>query len=245
MIVPSPRRALLLAVATLGLMAAPIFADKPAEPAWSVVDRQGERIGDHRWSSRREAGDLIVREEASLLFRGREIFWKSEVILDPATFAPRRATLETSVLAGRLMEAEVIFSGDTCRVSGHLFRERDGDLLDEPKAFEAVEKLQPGQKIVFHSTLREIGPSLAAWPNQPVEIVFVEFPKDLNEPLKFQRDYTLERQEAPDRSFMVRTLSSGGSEVMRVEFDGFGSCVAQTFDKFSYRPADEAEAQEP
>lgn len=190
---------------------APAAAERICDKTFKMVapDKEQEQLGTYRLRAELKDGGKRVEivEQVALDAAGVKLEYKSVVsyALSPAAApAPLEASVETR-LGGKLcMQGALKFGEKTVAVSCTV-QGLGGD--QAPRRTGREEKL-PAGAVVFQSALPAIGPRFLAPDAERAEIVFVEFPDDVDGLVNFKEGYRLVRDKAGDNGqYDIRVLA--------------------------------------
>ena len=144
---------------------------------------------------------IRILEELTMDHKGKKIGYKSTVTYNMGPLpAPQEGKAETTVDGQVCMRGVVQFRDTTLSLSClGLLNGKSGEKIDPPRQYEKKDIKKPKGVLVFQSALPAIGPLLIPDKGELKNVVFVEFPDDINAPelINLKKGYRLVRGE-PD-----------------------------------------------
>jgi len=226
--------------------AAPAAAPAPAAPA-GVAEEAGVRNEDLRFDiyiDNQKVGHMFLKtmavadaaildEEFAAPFKAQEAFFESKIVYrGTGKPVPQSAKVNTRFGAVNVMSGAITFTASggtlTAKEEATGFADRDRKLLTKPLV-STKESVVPKGLVLTYAAFLYFAPLLLPAPGQLENIVYTEFPADINFPslIKFNPDVVLTRaaETADGRSeFMVKRLYPGGNfipiTVMTIDKDG-------------------------
>jgi hypothetical protein len=218
----------------------------PAAPA-GVAEEAGVRSEDLRFDiyiDNQKVGHLFLKtmavadavildEEFAAPFKAQEAFFESKIVYrGTGKPVPQSAKVSTRSGTVNVMSAAITFTAAggtlTAKEEATGFADRDRKLLSKPLV-STKETVVPKGLVLTYAAFLYFAPRLLPAPGQLENIVYTEFPADINFPslIKFNPDVVLTRaaETADGRSeFMVKRLYPGGNfipiTVMTIDKDG-------------------------
>ena len=144
---------------------------------------------------------IEIVQSLSLNHRGTKVTMKSTVACgDSSPFAPSKGIAETRINGQLCMQGTVTFSGQTVDLecTGFL-NTKTGQAIDPPERFAKADQPVAKGVLIFQSAVPAIGPRMLPQEGELKNVVFVEFPDDLEAPelITFKPGYRLVRGQ-PD-----------------------------------------------
>ena len=174
---------------------------------------------------------IRILEEVTMDHKGKKIGYKSVVTYKTGRLpVPEEAEAETTVNGQPCMRGIVQFRDNTLSLSClGLMNGKSGEKIDPPKQYERKDIKKPEGALVFQSGLPVIGPRFIPNKGELKNVVFVEFPDDINAPelVTFKKNYRLVRGEADAKGIYGIKVFSPHSQtpVSEVRFDRHGKLV--------------------
>ncbi len=187
--------------------------DKEIEPGTTIFEKEyslrspdEEQAGSWRLKAVQKAGgeieisdELFIEEHPT---RGKMGYKSTVVYRSAPSLSPVRATAETQSGGKTCMKGEVAFAEKTLSFScvglhdGHT-----GKPIDPPLKFEKKDIERPKCVLLFQSAFPVLGPRLLPKEGELKEVVFVEFPDDINAPelINMKENYRLVREPADEK----------------------------------------------
>jgi len=226
--------------------AAPAAVPAPAAPA-GVAEEAGVRSEDLRfdiYTDNQKVGHLFLKimavadaaildEEFAAPFKAQEAFFESKIVYrGTGRPVPQSAKVNTRFGAVNVMSGAITFTAAggtlTAKEEATGFADRDRKLLSKPLV-STKESVVPKGLVLTYAAFLYFAPRLLPAPGQLENVVYTEFPADINFPslIKFNPDVVLTRaaETADGRSeFMVKRLYPGGNfipiTVMTIDKEG-------------------------
>jgi hypothetical protein len=226
--------------------AAPAAVPAPAAPA-GVAEEAGVRSEDLRfdiYTDNQKVGHLFLKimavadaaildEEFAAPFKAQEAFFESKIVYrGTGRPVPQSAKVNTRFGAVNVMSGAITFTAAggtlTAKEEATGFADRDRKLLTKPLV-STKETVVPKGLVLTYAAFLYFAPRLLPEPGQLENVVYTEFPADINFPslIKFNPDVVLARaaETADGRSeFMVKRLYPGGNfipiTVMTIDKEG-------------------------
>lgn len=186
-----------------------------------------KEIGTYTIKAVEKDSKIVIVESIDLPTEGMKIFMKATVTYSAATLTPTIASAETSIDGKPAMKGTVTFSGKTFdELSNMHLNLRTKEVLDPPTS--VVKKEQPiaAGTVVFQSALPAIGPRLLPKEGELKDVVFVEFPDDIDELSHLKSGYRIVREKADDKGeFDMKVYSPQEKAVAHARFGKDGQLV--------------------
>ena len=183
------------------------------------IGGEDQDVGTYRIRGieRNDGRQIEIVEEMAMDYRGRTAGYTSTVIYKTApALTPVKGGTETTLNGKPCMKGGVVFEGKTfSRSCVGLLNKRTMEKIAPPKKYEKRDVPRPEGVLVFQSALPVIGPKLIAKTGELKNIVFVEFPDDLDAPelINLKKGHRVVR-DAPDAEgrYSIKIVRAGSDK---------------------------------